>query len=888
MTGDASKSSKPTASSSSFFSTVSGKPIAVSNESLEKAANILTGDASKSSKPTASSSSFFSTVSGKPIAVSKESLEKAANMLTTEDKSSNPAGSVSSGFSTVSGQKIAISEAALSRAKEIFVQDNFQHKREEKKTPARLSGKTFVTPRFTAPSKVSGNGHISRPSTGRKRRSQGFVTPRLLPGKVLPSHQKKESAKRQKVNDTRVLPPPASRLKLVEMDRLENTDGTITNKKAPEVTSQNAIGFTFVSEFDDPLTWRDFHARMVTSRFTNDGAVIDKYRCTGAWVANHYRWIIWKLAAMERRFPDFCKGKWLSPKSVLRQLKFRYQREFIECRRSALATILEGDASPSRFMVLCVSNIKESMDGKSVSGEVTDGWYAIEVAFDHGMVGLVKEGKIFIGMKLCIQQADVSYGNNGGGRGVNPLECLCNLVSCDDERERMSAHQPKLSLSKNACRTANWSAKLGFQKQSFFPLRLRSIDGNDSGSIVGCIEVVVVRRFALVYMEKKADGSTKLRSEMSERRALDELMGKGENETLQRQVSTFFRIDAIDVKNMGKSATAGACASITMWGASHDQWESMGAGTAWRFFGLSNRGSASPLAFNFNKRSSCSPIKLPFIDPQFRIPSSMRSRVLLKTIVAEYEGGNQKNAGQNCIDVVAAMVGESCSGNERYLFFVDESGVLLSLRLAMDMAQDLPSYRSGTVCALLNISVAGYDKVHKILSTEWRVHSSSSIATCEEWLRPTFSRAIGSLRTFASSLEGKITMGHIKDETLSIVLNGRAKNKREEHPGVHGAIDCATVCGGHIVAVKKCLNEKGMVCIDVQNGLDCTSIILTCSKEQLPAALDKDLSDEWKNVPLFLAQLFWRIQADRDGIVVNLAIETMRSQLESFRTAKNE
>ena len=26
------------------------------------------------------------------------------------------------------------------------------------------------------------------------------------------------------------------------------------------------------------------------------------------WVKNHYRWIIWKLASLERRFPNKCAG----------------------------------------------------------------------------------------------------------------------------------------------------------------------------------------------------------------------------------------------------------------------------------------------------------------------------------------------------------------------------------------------------------------------------------------------------------------------------------------------------------------------------------------------------------------------------------------------------
>lgn len=45
------------------------------------------------------------------------------------------------------------------------------------------------------------------------------------------------------------------------------------------------------------------------------------------WVENHYRWIVWKLAALERFFPEKLGGKYLTPNRVLEQLKYRYERE---------------------------------------------------------------------------------------------------------------------------------------------------------------------------------------------------------------------------------------------------------------------------------------------------------------------------------------------------------------------------------------------------------------------------------------------------------------------------------------------------------------------------------------------------------------------------------
>jgi hypothetical protein len=40
------------------------------------------------------------------------------------------------------------------------------------------------------------------------------------------------------------------------------------------------------------------------------------------WVTNHYRWIVWKLASMVRRFPDLVETHWNATK-VKDQLLYR-------------------------------------------------------------------------------------------------------------------------------------------------------------------------------------------------------------------------------------------------------------------------------------------------------------------------------------------------------------------------------------------------------------------------------------------------------------------------------------------------------------------------------------------------------------------------------------
>ena len=48
-----------------------------------------------------------------------------------------------------------------------------------------------------------------------------------------------------------------------------------------------------------------------------------------AWVANHFRWIVWKLGCMERAYPAVCCGNTLTSHGVMRQLLHRYFREHV-------------------------------------------------------------------------------------------------------------------------------------------------------------------------------------------------------------------------------------------------------------------------------------------------------------------------------------------------------------------------------------------------------------------------------------------------------------------------------------------------------------------------------------------------------------------------------
>lgn len=95
------------------------------------------------------------------------------------------------------------------------------------------------------------------------------------------------------------------------------------------------------------------------------------------WIANHWRWICWKLAARERRDPEGCGGL-LNFAEVVRQLHWRYVRELVHARRPALRKMLARDTSCAAYMVLCVADVRTAGGRASDPAELTltDGWYA--------------------------------------------------------------------------------------------------------------------------------------------------------------------------------------------------------------------------------------------------------------------------------------------------------------------------------------------------------------------------------------------------------------------------------------------------------------------------------------------------------------------------------
>ncbi|XP_058132956.1 breast cancer type 2 susceptibility protein isoform X1 [Dasypus novemcinctus] len=272
---------------------------------------------------------------------------------------------------------------------------------------------------------------------------------------------------------------------------------------------------------------------------------VDPKLISRSWVYNHYRWIIWKLAAMEFAFPMEFASRCLNPERVLLQLKYRYDMEIDRSRRSAIKKIMERDDTAAKTLVLCISeiislstNISEtssskaaSVDPKTVANiELTDGWYALKAQLDLPLLALLKNGRLAVGQKIIMHGAELV----GSPEACSPLEAPESLM---------------LKISANSTRPACWYAKLGFFPDPRpFPLRLSSLFSD--GGNVACVDVVIQRAYPTQWMEKTSCGLYIFRNERAEEKEAAKYA-----EAQQKKLEALFTKIQVEFEEQEENAT---------------------------------------------------------------------------------------------------------------------------------------------------------------------------------------------------------------------------------------------------------------------------------------------------------------------------------------------
>ncbi|KAF8978861.1 hypothetical protein BGZ46_006067 [Entomortierella lignicola] len=256
---------------------------------------------------------------------------------------------------------------------------------------------------------------------------------------------------------------------------------------------------------------------------------------SNVWLKNHYGLIVWKLACYVRTWPRYfhpsgisssaiekSSYSWFSPAKVLDQLLYRYEREINRAERPALRKIVEGDESAAKHMVLCIASISreysEEIKQDVWKVAVTDGWYILPATLDVCLIRALENGKkLKVGSKIHVCRAKLS----GAENGVAILEL---------SGAGASITSVSIVLQANSTKLARWDAKLGFQRAPLiWTRRLQNI--LPEGGLVPGLDVVVLRKYPVIYLETLDDGFTKIKRTVIE----EEKAAEVHREQIQKQ-----------------------------------------------------------------------------------------------------------------------------------------------------------------------------------------------------------------------------------------------------------------------------------------------------------------------------------------------------------------
>lgn len=352
----------------------------------------------------------------------------------------------------------------------------------------------------------------STPSPFKRPRISKFVTPLKKNSSAMPHGRSPLATKQSSQKRTFLLQFPFQVTRLYMKEYIGEAPWQSQSENLPEqirrMNPDIAEKYTFHNAFGaDCIGVETFYHELVES------GASEQY-ISKEWVANHYKWIVWKLASYERCYPVKFSGKLLTTSNVLEELKYRYEREVNHGHRSAIKRILEGDSPPSTPMVLCISSVcsngdseanhqliasSSTVNGATAKIELTDGWYSVYAFLDVLLAKKLDAGKLFVGQKLSIWGAGLC----GWVGPISPLEVT---------------RSTNLLLHINGTYRANWADRLGFCKGGSFPLAFRSI--KSTGGVVPSTLVGILRIYPVLYRERLPEGGFIVRSERMESKVL--------------------------------------------------------------------------------------------------------------------------------------------------------------------------------------------------------------------------------------------------------------------------------------------------------------------------------------------------------------------------------
>ncbi|KAF1795433.1 Breast cancer type 2 susceptibility protein [Phytophthora cactorum] len=291
-------------------------------------------------------------------------------------------------------------------------------------------------------------------------------------------HSTAPRSKKQKVADTEVRPfiyQESMKISLTTLIGLHDDHSLGGACELPRlqvlnsITAENAIKMCFGRDGSLILSSDESYDRALFigprelyGQLRAGNHIVKKTGATFVWFLNHYRWIVWKLAAMERVFPRLLLAKYLTKDQVLKQMSHRYQRDVNDAQRSIVKKILQRDASSLSCMVLCIAAVLPS--NSAVDQELpacwnmalvlTDGWYSVYAVPDAPLAAVLWKlhaKSSLVGTKFATWNASLQNSTEG----IDPLDCAIvresewrNPLMADDDQTQW----PYLQLRYNSTR----------------------------------------------------------------------------------------------------------------------------------------------------------------------------------------------------------------------------------------------------------------------------------------------------------------------------------------------------------------------------------------------------------------------------------------------------
>ena len=293
-------------STTSLFSTGSGKSIEVSEEAMSKASQVL-----------AETPARISEVSKLPRKRSNCEPLCAQTPSVTFDRTEKPELTF---FSTGSGKGISVSRAAMATASKIL------HVPEPIRSRVRLHGSELSRAKFQEMERPSHGDilNVTRLSSNKKILHR-FVDTSTCEDYTGRRKFMKNADNVQLKTNSREVTHHAQVLLSVQEDASIQESRRITLKQLArcERLKINSKSLSTTGKLLDSISarayklngnqgWQFFRQELIKQG-------LPPKIVTENWVSNHFRWIVWKAKAMEDRFPQTCKGRWLVEDRILSQ-----------------------------------------------------------------------------------------------------------------------------------------------------------------------------------------------------------------------------------------------------------------------------------------------------------------------------------------------------------------------------------------------------------------------------------------------------------------------------------------------------------------------------------------------------------------------------------------